>query len=106
MSAKHTPGSWCTGSGEWGVEQPYATDTGSTHWKHITDANGNVLALVVDATQSFYVSDMLEANARLIAAAPDLLAAALDFVAKVERGEAKSTRSYAAFKAAIAKATG
>jgi len=35
------------------------------------------------------------ANARLIAAAPDLL----------EAGQAKSTRSYAQFKAAISKAT-
>ena len=46
------------------------------------------------------------ANARLIAAAPDLLEAAIEFVRKVDCGEGRSTKSYAQFKAAIAKATG
>jgi len=44
-------------------------------------------------------------NARLIAAAPDLLAACLEFVRKVDAGEARSVRSYAEMKTAIAKAT-
>ena len=44
------------------------------------------------------------ANARLIAAAPDLLAACVEFVRKVECGEARSKRSYAQMKAAIKKA--
>lgn len=39
-------------------------------------------------------------------AAPELLAAAKEFVRKVESGEARSKRSYAAFKAAIDKAEG
>jgi hypothetical protein len=43
--------------------------------------------------------------ARLIAAAPCLLEAAVEFVRKVDAGEARSTKSYAAFKAAILKAT-
>lgn len=47
-----------------------------------------------------------EANARLIAAAPDLLAACKEFVRKCECGEAKSVRSYAQMAAAIAKAEG
>ena len=53
-----------------------------------------------------------EMNARAIAdevlrsAAPDLLDAAIEFCRKVESGEAKSSKSYAAFKSAIAKATG
>ncbi|HZR03870.1 MAG TPA: hypothetical protein VFA81_11925 [Burkholderiales bacterium] len=47
-----------------------------------------------------------EANARLIAAAPDLLAACEEFVRKVNAGEARSTRSYRQMKAAIAKARG
>lgn len=45
-----------------------------------------------------------EANARLIAAAPELLKAAECFVAKVESGRARSADSYAQFKAAIARA--
>ena len=46
------------------------------------------------------------ANARLFAAATDLLEAAKELVRKVEAGKARSTRSYAAFKTAIAKAEG
>ena len=42
----------------------------------------------------------------LDAAAPDLLAACKEFVRKVDAGEAKSRRSYAQMKAAIAKAEG
>jgi hypothetical protein len=42
---------------------------------------------------------------RLRAAAPGLLEAAVEFVRKVDAGEARSTKSYAAFKAAILKAT-
>lgn len=47
-----------------------------------------------------------EANARLIAAAPDLLKVCEEFVRKVECGEARSKRSYQQMKAAIAKAKG
>lgn len=45
------------------------------------------------------------ANAHVMAAGPELLAACKEFVRKVEDGEAKSTRSYRQMKAAIAKAT-
>lgn len=45
-----------------------------------------------------------EANARLISAAPDLLEACKEFVRKCECGEARSKRSYAQMKEAIAKA--
>jgi hypothetical protein len=44
------------------------------------------------------------ANAHLIAAAPELLKAALDFVEKVDDGRARSTDSYNKFKQAINKA--
>lgn len=43
--------------------------------------------------------------ARVFAAGPDLLAACEEFVRKVDAGEARSSRSYAQMKAAIAKAT-
>jgi hypothetical protein len=45
------------------------------------------------------------ANAKLIAAAPDLFAACVEFCRKVEVGEARSTASYEQMKAAIEKAT-
>lgn len=47
-----------------------------------------------------------EADARLIAAAPELLAACQEFVRKVDAGEARSNVSYGQMKAAIAKALG
>lgn len=43
-------------------------------------------------------------NAKLIAAAPDLLEACKEFVRKVECGEARSTKSYSQMKLAIKKA--
>lgn len=46
------------------------------------------------------------ANAQLIEAAPDLLAACEEFVGKVEAGKARSSKSYAQMKAAISKAKG
>lgn len=47
-----------------------------------------------------------EANGLLCAAAPELLAACMEFVRKCECGEARSKRSYAQMKAAINKAIG
>ena len=44
--------------------------------------------------------------ARLMLAAPDLLAACKDFVRKCDNGEARSRRSYAQMKTAIDKAEG
>lgn len=50
-------------------------------------------------------NEEIKANAKLIAAAPDLLAACVEFVRKCECGEAWSTRSYNQMKEAIKKAT-
>lgn len=46
------------------------------------------------------------ANAALIAAAPELLAFAMDFIDKVESGRAKSIDSYNKAKVAVSKALG
>ena len=45
-----------------------------------------------------------KANANLIATAPELLEACLEFVRKVDCGEARSIRSYKQMKSAIDKA--
>ena len=45
-----------------------------------------------------------QANAKLIAAAPDLLQACMNFVNKCDNGMARSKNSYAEMKAAIEKA--
>ncbi len=56
-------------------------------------------------SHAHYETELGRANARLIAAAPDLLAACVEFVRKVDAGEARSTKSAAQMRAAIAKAT-
>ncbi len=114
MSQKHTPGPWeirieGTGSGR----SPVIVDPNNT----CTDGS-NVEIAELPTTEvnprgeGWVTSDdgpewreEIEANAALIAAAPELLEAAIDFVNKVETGRARSKDSYAKFKAAIKKAT-
>jgi hypothetical protein len=75
--------------------------------------NKNCKELIVDNSEDPvctvsmfpYNKDVTRANAKLIAAAPELLQAALDFIGKVESGRARSTDSYNKFKAAVQKAT-
>lgn len=67
---------------------------------YIHDANGYYRAMY-DATIAAYQQ---AAPAPIPAGYHELLEAAKEFVRKVEAGEAKSKRSYAAFKSAIAKA--
>lgn len=94
-----TPGPWYV------EEQPYNS---SSHYIRGSDARGNRLTFGKGAVAHIPRSSVMPmaANARLIAAAPDLLEAAIEFVRKVDCGEGRSTKSYAQFKAAIAKATG
>jgi hypothetical protein len=47
----------------------------------------------------------VEANANLIAMAPELLEAMIEFVERVDKGEVRSTKTYNKFKELIAKAT-
>lgn len=49
--------------------------------------------------------DMHHPITSILAAAPDLFEAAAEFCRRVEAGEIRSKRSYAAFKAALSKAT-
>ena len=81
MTVKHTPTNW-------NFKHEFAKHYSITH-------NG------------YWIGRMRgKENAQLVSAAPDLLDAAIEFCRKVESGEAKSSKSYAAFKSAIAKATG
>jgi hypothetical protein len=100
---KHTPGPWgidadrgFTPSGYEREPQivTYASGTGSDE-----------IAKVDPARHTIARAESL-ANARLLAAAPELLAACEEFVRKVDCGEARSKRSYTQMKAAIAKARG
>jgi hypothetical protein len=83
---KHTPGPWSTGI-VFGFTEVVAPTL------NVANIRGSTIP-------------EQEANARLIAAAPDLLEACAEFVRKCNCGEARSTRSYAQMQAAIAKATG
>ena len=56
------------------------------------------------AITAFENKDEKDHNAKLISAAPELLEACMEFVRKVECGEAKSKRSYKQMKEAIKKA--
>lgn len=69
-----------------------------------SDADERVVA---DCGHAIVMGDeQAVANAHLIAAAPELLAACKEFVRKCDHGEARSIRSYAEMSAAITKAEG
>lgn len=91
MKEKHTPGPWDDASKY--PEIPTVRIFAKAHY----------IASVGNSDDS---REQTEANARLIASAPELLAACKEFVRKCDCGEAESTRSYAQMKAAIAKAEG
>jgi hypothetical protein len=118
METKHTPGPWFARKGDtfnpertWGVVVPLDRDTCAAVDGDLTgfDAGANgrtvVLAEVFDAE-----ADQGEADARLIAAAPDLLAA-LDGICDNAIGNAAGSFNVGvgrinAARAAIAKARG
>ncbi len=93
MSAQHTPGPWFVahlpdGQGSWVACDP---DGCGIH------ADGSYMAVCV--------SPIGEANARLIAAAPDLLAALEGLFRLLDAGSLYEPQAFAA-RAAIAKAKG
>jgi hypothetical protein len=88
----HTPGEW----------EVYQDEDDAIRVRETATAKGLIICELV---QSSTDAEMM-ANADLLAAAPDLLAACEEFVRKVEAGEARSVRSYAQMTAALAKARG
>ena len=102
--SKHTPGPWGPMVGPESVN-PWNPTQGA----YETEAGGLTIGSASHTEPicrvSGYLHD-LEANARLIAAAPDLLAACEHFVWKCENGMARSKESYGQMKAAIDKAKG
>lgn len=112
---KHTPGPWepVTQARGWGVDPADNEDSGTCVWHEIA-AGEKVVAIAVDGNPGWgTATPLLDANARLIAAAPDLLAAAqralpylADLVARsgLEAGFGDRL-AYDALEAAIAKAT-
>lgn len=90
MTSKHTPGPWSYQ--EWG--------------RLILDSGQGSSRLQVATVALNTRRDEGTANARLIAAAPELLAAALLIVETIEGGPTRPADAISAIRAAIAKATG
>lgn len=96
-SDAHTPGPWA-------IYASSVADQAERSWmKGVTIYSAPTGKRIADTC---WLNSSNDHNARLIVAAPDLLAACKEFVRKVDAGEARSTRSYAQMKAAIAKAEG
>lgn len=97
--SKHTPGPW-----EYLTETTYAEDYPYSVGHKVKV--GQELLTVGCHGYGWEPGEEMAANAQLIAAAPELYEACKEFVRKCECGEARSHRSYAQMKAALAKAEG
>jgi hypothetical protein len=72
MSAQHTAGPWATrDQGDWQVDAPYDLPSSSAWGVGPVDAEHPVCIVI---TERHYDDPEFEANAHLIAAAPDMLA--------------------------------
>lgn len=95
MEANHTPGPWALAEGSWEIEARVDPENSETYYAPVamldTDWSGGIV----------------EANARLIAAAPDMLDALSDIVASSDANCGDSlANAIETARAAIAKATG
>jgi len=103
MDVKYTPGPWNIGSSDLPVSRM------SIHCKGHKDSCHSTVALMVSRGVIGISHDEEFANARLIAAAPELLEALKDCVAVMDRelaGLKVIQPELSAARAAIAKATG
>lgn len=92
MATKHTPGPW-----------QYAFEGGTVAF--IVEADGTTVAKV-SVTENSTAHTALSANARLIAAAPDLLEALADLLHQAKFSEGEGGWDFDQACSAIAKATG
>lgn len=96
---KHTPGTWVESS----EFEDWSIDTGGNNTFCLVGPEGEAPVAIVVVPSAFDMDDELDANARLIAAAPELLEAAQAWIAEEEgKGRSGTISMYAA----IAKATG
>lgn len=86
----HIPGPWAAGIGGLGSKE------------HVYTADGETMIADCCRGSSRAVG---QANARLIAAAPDLLATAINFLAVIDGSYAQVMHAAGLMKAAVAKAT-
>lgn len=99
--SKHTPGPWIGAGPSFGDPLPRYTTEIVTEWE---GEGGEVLAIC--ELPLHHHDNENEANARLIAAAPDLLKALRDLLAEADDVIATCPLTRAAARAAIAKAEG
>ena len=116
MTVRHTPGPWI-GMDKDGMFNPHHTwsagdDDANTSEFAAIWAKGKVIALVVHSSSQFYPGShpSVDANSRIIAAAPDLLDALIVTLAVLQKdlaGQVKyGPKAIALARAAIAKAEG
>lgn len=115
-TAQHTPGPWIYkdeqgimlgGQSDWSAQMDCKSTYGVQSTAPVMDNRGTTIAIVV---LDGFDENIIEANARLIAAAPDLLAA-LEYCAGQLAdsrmiGDDDGLRGYLMAQDAIAKATG
>ncbi len=102
MSApKHTPGPWRVGA-----LQSYDGYTGQP-FRNVWAGQGDAATVTARAIRSEgAMTNDVDADARLIAAAPELLAALSELLAEAEEFHNPHTEGWNMARAAIAKATG
>jgi hypothetical protein len=100
MGAKHTPGPWVELETESSVDFAYDDAPRLGGWSDIGPEDGAPVAIALG--YGGFSDRRLDANARLIASAPDLLASLIEVVAIADR----KTDAFDRARAAIARATG
>ncbi|GEM_PF-1279241 len=113
---KHTPGPWLEIETESSIDHDWADGGRIGGWQDIGPADGEAVAVVLfrNGSDDFNAEACGEANARLIAAAPDLLEAGAELqAARKAQKLAPSAENLScvriasdAFDAAITRATG
>ncbi len=108
MSAQqHTPGPWKKGNPNDDWRSPYREDNKTSVSLNVEAGSGEVIAMAVICYDEWTNKEKdaeLKANARLIAAAPELLAVLLEAVEQPMRTEGSDW--WVRVNAAIGKATG
>lgn len=99
--SKHTPGPWMFGP-------PWRPDHGYGMWivSGVHPERGQCNVLMQGDTPNHLPSDIAEANARLIASAPEMLEALEAIIAQQDRNGRPTYEQVNSARAAIAKAKG
>lgn len=112
MSTQHTPGPWIgkDDNGKFNSNHEWSAQDEGSDCSEVAPiwANGKVIALVVHSSDNFSFEShpSIEANARMIAAAPDLLEALKYMLEVCPAINNQGEEAHCKARAAIAKAEG